>query len=62
MTVTFVMTLMVGVATATEGRDPLIEGFGMIALVALAPILTVMILGLLYGGKEEEDDAGMPRS
>ncbi len=55
MTVSFVMALAVGVAEAMEGRDPLIEGFGLIALVALAPILAVMILGLIYRERSEED-------
>nr|WP_315988428.1 DUF1538 domain-containing protein [Desulforamulus aquiferis] len=39
MTVTFIMAMAVGVAAGTEGRNPMIEGFGMISLVALAPIL-----------------------
>lgn len=49
MAVTFVMTLVIGVATSIADRDPLLDGFGMIALVALAPILAVLVLGLMYG-------------
>lgn len=52
MTVTFILTMALGVTTAVEGRDPLADGFGMIALVALAPIITVLLLGLLYCRKE----------
>lgn len=48
MTVTFILAVAVGTASAMEGRDPLLDGFGMIALVALAPILSVLILGLLF--------------
>lgn len=48
---TFMLSLFVGLASVTEGRDPLTDGFGMIALVALAPILSVLILGKLYQGK-----------
>ena len=48
MTVTFVMAIVLGVAGAMEGRDPVADGFGLIALVALAPILSVMTLGILY--------------
>ncbi len=48
MTVTFVMALSVGVASVMEGRNPILDGFGLIALVALAPILSVMVLGLFY--------------
>lgn len=48
MTVTFVMAVVLGVAGSMEGRDPVADGFGLIALVALAPILSVMTLGILY--------------
>ncbi len=56
MSVTFVMAIAIGVAASIEGRDPLLSGFGMIALVALAPILSVLALGLLYGRKERENE------
>ncbi|MCD5406695.1 MAG: DUF1538 domain-containing protein [Desulfotomaculum sp.] len=58
MAVTFVMTLVIGVATSIPGRDPLLDGFGMIALVALAPILAVLVLGLMYGERGQKEDAG----
>ncbi len=54
MTVTFVMALAVGVASGIEGRDPLLDGFGMIALVALASVLSVLVLGIIYGRKDAE--------
>jgi hypothetical protein len=47
MAVTFVLAMTVGIASAIEGRDPIMDGFGLIALIALAPILTIMALGLL---------------
>jgi hypothetical protein len=53
MTVTFIMAIAIGVATVMEGRNPLLEGFGLVTLVALAPILTVLGLGLLYDRKEK---------
>src|SRR5690606_23981823 len=56
MTVTFILAIAIGFASGMEGRDPLMDGFGMIALVALTPILTVLSLGLLYGRKEKEKD------
>lgn len=55
MTVTFIMAIAIGVASVTEGRDPLVEGFGMIALVALTPILSVLVLGLIYSWKEKRE-------
>ncbi|UMZ74057.1 DUF1538 domain-containing protein [Natranaerofaba carboxydovora] len=56
MTVTFIMAFSVGVASQIEGRDPLVEGFGMIALVALIPILSVLLLGLVYLRKEKQNE------
>jgi hypothetical protein len=55
MTVTFIMALAVGAADQIEGRDAVIDGFGLVALVALAPIIMVMLLGFLYSDKEEDD-------
>lgn len=56
MTVTFIMALAVGIATGIPGRDPLLDGFGLISLVALAPILSVLTLGLIYGGRSLDDE------
>ena len=58
MTVTFISAMAVGVASVTEGRDPLTDGFGLIALVALTPILAVLIVGLIFtrkGGAENDE-------
>jgi hypothetical protein len=52
MTVTFILALTVGAATGLEGRNPITEGFGLIALVALAPILAVLALGIIYKRQE----------
>lgn len=61
MTVTFISSLAVGVASVTEGRDPLTDGFGLIALVALTPIIAVLVLGLIFnrkgGGKTDEPES-----
>jgi len=38
-------------ASAGMGGDPLVHGFGLVALIALAPILSVMTLGLLIRWK-----------
>lgn len=54
MTVTFIRAFAVAVASNLEGRNLLIEGFGMIALVALTPILAVLLLGALYSMKEKQ--------
>lgn len=42
----FLLALAFGVAAAL-GRDPLVQGLGLVALIALAPVLSVMTLGVL---------------
>lgn len=56
MTVTFILAIALGFSETLEGRDPLLDGFGMIALVALAPILSVLTLGLLFKYNESKSD------
>jgi len=51
MAVTFLLAIAVGMTSTIEGRDPVSDGFGLIALIALAPILSVMLLGLIFGKK-----------
>mgnify|MGYP005857262947 CR=1 FL=1 len=54
--VTFLLSIAVGVASVMEGRDPVADGFGLIALIALAPILSVMLLGLIFRGKVKKTE------
>lgn len=46
----FLLALAFGVA-ASMGRDPLAQGLGLVALIALAPVLSVMTLGVLVRRK-----------
>lgn len=48
MAVTFLMAFAVGVADSIGGRNPFLDGFGMIAFIALTPILTILILGIIF--------------
>lgn len=52
MTVTFVMAMAVGIATVMENRSPILDGFGLVALVALAPILSIMGFGIFYSHRK----------
>ena len=47
ITVPLVTALGVGLASSIRGRNPLTDGFGMIAICALLPIIAVMIFGIL---------------
>jgi len=46
VTVPLVAALGLGLATNIAGRDPLIDGFGLIAFASLFPMLTVMLYGI----------------
>ncbi|MDD2418143.1 MAG: DUF1538 domain-containing protein [Oscillospiraceae bacterium] len=48
VTATFILAFITGAANAFEGADVMIEGFGMIAMVAMLPIITLQILGLIF--------------
>jgi hypothetical protein len=48
ITVPLTAALGVGLASSIRGRNPLIDGFGLIALASLAPILFVLIMGAVW--------------
>lgn len=48
MTATFILAFAQGAAENIKHADVLVDGFGMIAMVALAPLITLQLLGLLY--------------
>ena len=48
MTGTFIFAFVQGIAIAHLSADPILDGFGMIAVVAMTPILFIEILGLIY--------------
>ncbi|HET9950114.1 MAG TPA: DUF1538 domain-containing protein [Longimicrobiales bacterium] len=50
----FLLALALGTASAM-GRDPLVHGLGLVALIALAPILSVMSLGLIVRRKAPKE-------
>ena len=47
MTVPLVTALGVGLATTIRGRNPLVDGFGIIALASLTPMICVMAYGMV---------------
>ena len=62
VTVPLVAAIGLGLATNTPGRDPLIDGFGLIAFASLFPMITVMSYGVITqkmgikGDHEKEKD------
>jgi nitrogen regulatory protein PII len=47
VTVPLVAALGIGLATNIPGRDPLLDGFGLVAFASLFPMITVMAYGIL---------------
>ncbi|EDN70229.1 Protein of unknown function DUF1538 [Beggiatoa sp. PS] len=47
ITVPLVTALGVGLASSIKGRNPMIDGFGLIAFASLTPIIFVMLYGIL---------------
>ncbi len=43
----FLLALALGASSARSTGDPLVNGFGLVALIALAPIFSVMVVGVL---------------
>ncbi|MCW8988551.1 MAG: DUF1538 domain-containing protein, partial [Gammaproteobacteria bacterium] len=47
ITVPLVTALGVGLASSIKGRNPMLDGFGLIAFASLTPIIFVMVYGVL---------------
>ncbi len=47
ITVPLVTALGVGLASSIKGRNPMVDGFGLIALASLTPIMFVMAYGMV---------------
>ena len=48
MTATFILAFAQGAANAMPTANVLIDGFGVIAMVAMTPLVAIQILGLLF--------------
>lgn len=48
ITVPLVTALGVGLASSIKGRNPMIDGFGLIAFASLTPMIFVMAYGMLF--------------
>jgi len=48
VTVPLLTSLGVGLAVGIRGRNPVLDGFGLIALASLTPMIFVMAYGMLF--------------
>ena len=55
MTATFVLAFAQGAANAIPTANVLIDGFGVIAMVAMAPLVAIQILGLIFKMKAKKE-------
>ena len=53
MTTSFLLPLIIGICYATGG-NVLTDAFGLVALVAMSPLLTIQILGIIYNNKSKK--------
>ncbi len=48
MTATFILAFAQGAADSIEGANVLVDGFGVIAMVAMTPLIALQILGFIF--------------
>jgi len=54
ITVPLIAALGIGLASSIRGRNPLVDGFGLVALAVMVPMITVQAYGILvYSGPAE---------
>ena len=56
MTATFMLQFAVGASSAVGG-NPLRDAFGIVALVAMMPLITIQVMGVLFGRREKAVEA-----
>lgn len=54
MTATFILAFAQGAADRIEGANVLVDGFGVISMVALTPLITLQVLGIIYKMKSRK--------
>lgn len=52
MTATFVLAFAQGAAAMIDGANVMVDGFGVIAMVAMAPVFSIMVLGMAFKRKK----------
>jgi len=63
VTVPLIAALGIGLAASIRGRNPLIDGFGLVALAVMVPMISVQIYGIIvYSGGIEDAELVMQAS
>ena len=57
MTATFMLQFMIG-ASKTLGGDPLSDAFGVVAIVAMMPLISIQAVGVIYEKRRKPAEKG----
>lgn len=60
VTVPLVAALGIGLAASIRGRNPLLDGFGLVALAVMVPMITVQLYGIVVYSGETADPTMLP--
>ena len=60
VTVPLIAALGIGLATSIRGRNPLMDGFGLVALAVMVPMITVQLYGIVVYSGETADPSVLP--
>ncbi|MFW6346612.1 MAG: DUF1538 domain-containing protein, partial [Halomonas sp.] len=58
VTVPLIAALGIGLASSIRGRNPLLDGFGLVALAVMVPMISVQLYGILVYGDPESVGTG----
>ena len=61
MTATFVLAFAQGASDAIEHSNILVDSFGVIAMVAMTPLIALQVLGLIYKFKSSKKSEGIKK-
>jgi hypothetical protein len=53
MSSSFLLAFTLG-ASSAAGGDPFADAFGIVALIAMTPLITIQLLGLIYRRKQRQ--------
>lgn len=58
VTVPLIAALGIGLASSIRGRNPLVDGFGIVAMAVMVPMITVQLYGIIvFSGAETASEA-----
>jgi hypothetical protein len=52
MTTAFLMPFAIGASNAIASSDPLLDAYGLVVIVSMAPVICLQILGIVYHRKQ----------